>query len=99
MHRLLRYSSFTLLAIAMATSQAYAENAEHYCKHYADRAVHLAEVVRSVSSCRHLVTEAPQRWSLNYQQHFSYCLRIFGSGHGMEEDETRAHEAKFCAGP
>jgi len=85
--------------LALATSQAIAESPEHYCRYYATHAIHLAEAARSVSSCRHLIDENPQRWSLNYNQHFDYCLRIYGSGAGMAEDSTRSRQVAFCAGP
>ena len=87
-----------LAAFEGAVSKAQAESPEHYCNYYASHAVRLGEAARSVSSCRHLIEEAPQRWSLNYDQHFSYCMRIYGSGHGMAEDATRTREIRFCAG-
>jgi hypothetical protein len=61
-------------------------------------AVHQGEAARAVPTCRHLVDETPQRWSLDYDQHYAYCMRIYGSGAGMEEDRTRAHELRHCEG-
>ena len=87
-----------ITAIVLTPSQGYAESPEHYCQYYAKHAVHLGEVARSVSSCRHWIEETPQRWSLNYDQHFAYCIRIYGSGHGMSEDAVRTRQIHFCAG-
>jgi hypothetical protein len=99
MQRLLKNSALAIFAFSAAASQAYAETPDHYCKYYATHAIHLGQMARSVSSCRHLVAEAPQRWSLNYNQQFSYCMRIYGTGRGAAEDATRTREVKFCAGP
>jgi hypothetical protein len=94
-----RFFELTLAAGLCATAlaaPAYADDAYSYCRYYASTAVRAGHIARHVDACGHLVDEFPARWTLNYEQHFSWCLSMYGSGRNASEHQVRTAELQEC---
>jgi len=69
---------------------------EGYCRSYASSAVNQARAARDHDRCHYLVREDPARWSLDYHDHFSSCMRAYGTGDNDAEQHRRAAALNAC---
>jgi hypothetical protein len=85
-----------VLGICSAAVSAKADDPVVYCRSYANAAINASRAARNHDRCLRFVQEAPTRWSLNYQSHFSFCMGAFGSGNNQREWDRRTFQLNEC---
>jgi hypothetical protein len=96
MKRAITFVTGAALYVMTVAGPAYADDAYSYCHYYASTAVRAGHIARHVDACQHLVDDFPARWTLNYDQHFNWCLSMFGSGRNASEHQVRNAQLVEC---
>jgi hypothetical protein len=84
------------LGVFMSSSSAQAEDALPYCQNYAHAAIEQSRAARQFRRCMYFVQENPGRWTLNYADHFNWCMSVFGSGQNRSERAAREDALNQC---
>jgi|SRR5271165_5290330 len=86
-----------VIAMSAITSPAYAEDAKAYCRNYAQAAIEQSRAARQISRCHHYIRDTPARWTLNYNDHFNWCMSVYGTGDNASERRARENALSECS--
>jgi hypothetical protein len=86
----------SVLSLSLLSTPSFADDPVPYCHWYAHSALNQARAARANPSCWGLVNDSPSRWSMNYRDHFEWCLSVFGSGQNRSEHQARVEGLNQC---